>query len=61
MAKKIQGGTVEYKATSKGLDKVEKDAKKAGKGLDKAGTSAHSADRRLKGAAQASSNTTKNF
>ena len=36
-------------------------AKAAGKDLDKAGKGAHSMDRRLKGAAQASSNSTKNF
>lgn len=38
-----------------------KEAKKASKNVESVGTSAHSADRRLKGAAQASSNTTKNF
>ncbi len=43
------------------LKKLEKDAKAAGKGLDKTAKGAHSADRRLKGAAQASSNSTKNF
>ena len=36
-------------------------AEKTSKKLDKTGKSAHSADRQLKGAAQASSNTTKNF
>jgi|14BtaG_2_1085337.scaffolds.fasta_scaffold00621_6 hypothetical protein len=36
-------------------------AKKASKEVDKVGKSAHTADRRLKGAAQASSNTSKNF
>ena len=41
--------------------KVGVGARKAADGLDKAGTSAHSTDRRLKGASQQSSNTTKNF
>ena len=45
----------------KSLDKVEKKSKKAGKALKDTGDAAHTADRRLKGAAQASSNTTKNF
>jgi hypothetical protein len=36
-------------------------AKKTGKDLEKAGKGAHSVDRRLKGAARASSNSTKNF
>ena len=43
------------------LKKIEKDAKKAGKGLKDGAKGAHSMDRRLKGAAQASSNSTKNF
>jgi len=43
------------------LKKVGNDAKKTGKDLDNAGKGAHSMDRRLKGAAQASSNSTKNF
>lgn len=43
------------------LSVVGKKAKKASKELDKTGKSAHTADRRLKGAAQASSNTSKNF
>lgn len=38
-----------------------KKAKGAAKEVDRVGTSAHTADRRLKGTAQASSNTTKNF
>ena len=45
----------------KSLDKVEKKSKKAGKALKDTADSAHTADRRLKGAAQASSSTTKNF
>ena len=43
------------------LHVVGKKAKKTSKELDKTGKSAHTADRRLKGAAQASSNTSKNF
>ena len=43
------------------LSVVGKKAKKASKEVDKVGASAHTADRRLKGAAQASSNTSKNF
>ena len=61
MAKKVkmQG---ELNIDDKGdLKKLEKDAKAAGKGLDKTAKGAHSADRRLKGAAQASSSSTKNF
>ena len=41
--------------------KVGLGAKKAADNLDNVGKSAHSADRQLKGAAAASSNTTKNF
>jgi len=40
---------------------TEKSAKKLGTGMDRVGKSAASADRQLKGAAQASSNTSKNF
>jgi hypothetical protein len=40
---------------------VGKNAEKAAKGLDQTGRAAQTADRRLKGAAQASSNSTKNF
>jgi hypothetical protein len=43
------------------LEVVGKKAKKTSKEVDKLGSSAHTADRRLKGAAQASSNTSKNF
>lgn len=49
---------VDDKGTTK---KVAVDAKKLGESLNKTATSAHSADRRLKGAAQASSNGAKNF
>ena len=50
--------TVDDKGTTK---KVGVGAKNAADNLDKAGKSAHNTDRQLKGAAQASSNTTKNF
>lgn len=43
------------------MEKVSVDAAKLGDQLNKVGTSAHTADRRLKGAAQASSNASKNF
>jgi len=43
------------------MEKVSVDAAKLGKQLDNVGTSAHTADRRLKGAAQASSGAGKNF
>ena len=49
---------VDDKGTTK---KVGLNAKKAGEGLDDVGKGARTADRNLKGAAQASSNTTKNF
>lgn len=59
MAKKIYiDVVVDDKGTTK---KVAVDAKKLGAALQDTATSAHSADRRLKGAAQASSNGTKNF
>lgn len=43
------------------MEKVSVDAAKLGKRLDNVGSSAHTADRRLKGAAQASSGASKNF
>ena len=58
--KKIQGGTVHVDGKAN-LKDIINESKKAGKSVDKLGRSAHSADRNLKGAAQASSNTTKNF
>ena len=59
MAKKIYiDVVVDDKGTTK---KVAVDAKKLGAQLKETATSAHSADRRLKGAAQASSNSSKNF
>lgn len=53
---------IDVKVDDKGTTKkVGINAKKAADNLDKTAQSAHSADRGLKGAAQASSNTTKNF
>jgi len=53
---------VDVKVDDKGTTrKVGLGAKKAADGLDQTAKGAHSADRQLKGAAQASSNTTKNF
>ena len=50
------------KVTEKGnLKVIGQKAEKAAAGLDKAGKSARTADRNLKGAAQASANSTKNF
>jgi len=59
---KIKGGTVVLKVGDDGtLRLYEQKTKKAKQAVDKLGTSAHTADRRLKGAAQASSGGTKNF
>jgi len=52
---------IKINVDGKDIELTKKQANKLGKELDKTGTSAHSADRRLKGVAQASSNTTKNF
>ena len=52
---------IPIKVDGKEILLTKKQVEKLNKSLDKTGTSAHSADRRLKGAAQASSNTTKNF
>jgi len=52
---------IKINVDGKDIELTKKQADKLGKSLDKTGTSARSADRRLKGAAQASSNTTKNF
>ena len=52
---------IKINVDGKDIELTKKQANKLGKELDKTGTSAHSADRRLKGAAQTSSNTTKNF
>jgi hypothetical protein len=59
---KIKGGTVVLKVGDDGtLRLYEQKTKKAKQAVDKLGTSAHTADRRLKGAAQASSGGSKNF
>ena len=52
---------IKINVDGKDIELTKKQADKLGKSLDKTGTSAHSVDRRLKGAAQASSNSTKNF
>lgn len=53
---------IDVKVDDKGTTKkVGLEAKKAGQGLDKLSKSAGEADRNIKGAAQASSNSTKNF
>lgn len=52
---------IPIKVDGKEILLTKKQVEKLNKSLDKTGTSAHSADRRLKGAAQASSNSTKNF
>ena len=52
---------IKINVDGKDIELTKKQADKLGKSLDKTGKSAHSADRNLKGAAQASSNTTKNF
>ena len=52
---------IPIKVDGKEILLTKKQVEQLNKSLDKTGTSAHSADRRLKGAAQASSNSTKNF
>jgi hypothetical protein len=52
---------IKINVDGKELTLTKKQAKALGKQLDNTGKSAHTVDRRLKGAAQASSNTTKNF
>ena len=52
---------IKINVDGKELILTKKQAKALGKQLDNTGKSAHTVDRRLKGAAQASSNTTKNF
>ena len=61
MAKKRDGGEVKFKVTSSGLNKVDKDAKKAGKSFNTLDKNARSTDRAMKGVSNMSSNTTKNF
>ena len=61
MAKKKSGGSVDFKVTASGLNKVDKDAKKAGKSFNQLDKNARSADRAGKGVANMSSNVTKNF
>lgn len=60
--KKTNAGTITFKINDDGsLSLVEKKAKKAGKGMKDLGENARTTDRRLKGAAQASSGASKNF
>jgi len=62
MAKKIKGGSVEFEVTDGGsLKKLEKNSKRAGDALGSVARNAQEADRRLKGTAQMSGNSTKNF
>jgi len=61
MAGKNQQHEVSLKMIIDGLGKFVQDQKKASGALDKTRKSAQSSDRALKGAAQASSNSTKNF
>jgi len=62
MTKNIKGARITFEVTDDGsLKLVEKGAKKTKRSFDSLGDSAHTADRRLKGASQQSSNTTKNF
>ena len=58
---KGSGGSVDFKVTASGLNKVDKDAKKAGKSFNQLDKNARSADRAGKGVANMSSNVTKNF
>ncbi len=52
---------IKINVDGKDIELTKKQSDNLGKSLDKTGTSAHSTDRRLKGVAQASSNSTKNF
>lgn len=62
MAKKIKGGSVEFEVSDGGsLKKLEKNSKRAGEALGSVAKNAQEADRRLKGTANMSSNSTKNF
>ena len=62
MAKKIKGGSVEFEVSDGGsLKKLEKNSKRAGQALGSVASNAQEADRRLKGTANMSSNSTKNF
>jgi len=63
MAKKGKGsgGSMDFKVTASGLDKVNKDAKKTGQSFNTLDKNARSTDRAMKGVSNMSSNTTKNF
>ena len=49
MAKKTKGGSVDFTVTASGLNKVDKDAKKAGSSFNQLDKNARSADRAGKG------------
>lgn len=62
MTQTINVAKLTFKVDDDGTLKIlSGEAKKAGKAVDDVGHSAHTADRRLKGASQQSSNTSKNF
>ena len=62
MAKgKGSGGSMDFKVTASGLNKVDKDAKKAGQSFNTLDKNSRSTDRAMKGVSNMSSNTTKNF
>jgi hypothetical protein len=63
MAKKGKGsgGSIDFKVTASGLNKVDKDAKKAGQSFNTLDKNSRSTDRAMKGVSNMSSNTTKNF
>ena len=61
MAKKTKGGSVDFTVTASGLNKVDKDAKKAGQSFNTLDKNSRSTDRAMKGVSNMSSNTTKNF
>ena len=63
MAKKGKGsgGEIDFKVTASGLNKVDKDAKKAGSSFNTLDKNSRSTDRAMKGVSNMSSNTTKNF
>ena len=58
---KGSGGSVDFTVTASGLNKVDKDAKKAGQSFNTLDKNSRSTDRAMKGVSNMSSNTTKNF
>ena len=58
MAKgKGSGGSMDFKVTASGLNKVDKDAKKAGSSFNTLDKNSRSTDRAMKGVSNMSSNT----